>query len=319
MQKEVIPIFFTIDDSYAPYLAVALNSLIANASREYQYEIYVVYQDVSEKNQRKIQALAKEGFHIQFVPMKGGLESIQDRSENFLRCDYFTLTIYFRIFLSDMFPQYDKGLYLDSDIVIPGDISELYHTELGDNLLGACPDHSIEDVPELIKHMEQGLGISRYEYFNSGILVMNMKRLREVNYSSEFLRLLTTYHFDTIAPDQDYANAMCHGKVTYLDRRWDAMPVEGKEPIPDPKLIHYNLFDKPWCYDNIQYEEYFWKYAKDSGYYEEILAFKAGYTEEQKQSDADSFARLLHKAETVPDTDVTFRKVYESGAKVRVW
>lgn len=318
MKKQEIPIFFTIDDSYAPYMATALHSLIVNASKDYLYSIYIIHEKLSKENQKKIKAQEQEGFEIHFVTMEHGLENIQNRSENFLRCDYFTLTIYYRIFLSDMFPQYDKGLYLDSDIVIPGDISQLYLTDIGNNLIGACPDFSIQTVRELNIYIEKGMGISRYDYINSGILVLNMKELRKAHFSEEFLRLLTTYHFDCVAPDQDYFNAMCYGKVHFLDECWDAMPNNDRAQLKNPKLIHYNLFEKPWCYDHIQYEDYFWKYAKDSGYYDEILDFKASYSKEQKQSDAASLKRLFHKAETVPDTDVTFKKVYESGEKVRL-
>jgi len=145
-----------------------------------------------------------------------------------------------------MFPEYDKGIYIDSDIVVPGDISELYNIELGDNLIGACSDKSVVDVPELARYMEEAVGVSRYEYINSGVLLMNLKEMRKKEFSKKFLNLLNTYHFDCIAPDQDYLNAMCNGKILYLDEAWDAMPTEGKEPLDNPKLIHYNLFQKPW-------------------------------------------------------------------------
>lgn len=313
-----IPVFFTIDDGYAPYLGVALQSIIANASKEYLYKIFIINKELSEINKGKLSAMSNENFDIQFVEMDDCLGSITDRKENRLRCDYFTLTIYFRLFIPDMFPQYDKGLYLDSDIVVPGDISQLYNLELGDNLVGAANDHSIVDVPELVKYIEQGIGIDRYEYINSGILLMNLKKMREKALSTRFLTLLNTYHFDCVAPDQDYLNAMCHGKIVYLDICWDAMPVKGKEPMETPKLIHYNLFDKPWCYDDVQYEAYFWQYAEKSVFYDEIVDYKNHYSEEQKQSDREHMSLLLHKGNSLPDSEVTFKKMYENGAEIRI-
>ena len=217
-----------------------------------------------------------------------------------------------------MFPEYDKGIYIDSDIVVPGDISELYNHELGDNLIGACADKSVVDVPELAKYMEEAVGVNRYEYINSGVLLMNLKEMREKEFSKKFLTLLNKYHFDCIAPDQDYLNAMCNGKILYLDENWDAMPTDGKEPLPNPKLIHYNLFQKPWCYDNIQYEDYFWKYAKKTSYYEQIIEFKNNYSEEQKQSDKECLGVLVNKGEKMPDNDITFKKVMERGEKIRI-
>lgn len=318
MNKVTIPIFFTIDNGYAPYLDVAINSIIDNASKNYEYKIIVLYQELSQENRKKIADKSAENFEISFVYMKEGLEHITDRVENRLRCDYFTLTIYFRLFIADMFTQYDKGIYIDSDIVVPGDISQLYNLELGDNIIGACPDHSVVDVPELARYMEYAVGVDKHKYINSGVLLMNLKEMREKQFSKRFLTLLNKYHFDCIAPDQDYINAMCSGKILYLDEVWDAMPTEGKKPLENPNLIHYNLFEKPWCYDNIQYEEYFWKYAKTSVFYEEILNFKKNYSKEQKDSDARCLELLIRKADEVHKNDVTFKKIFENGENIRI-
>lgn len=313
-----IPIFFTIDDGYAPYLGVALHSLIKNASRDYKYKVIIIQQGVSEENKRQLSAMANDNFEIEFVEMQHSLENITDRIENRLRCDYFTMTIYFRLFIADMFPEYDKAIYIDSDVVVPGDISEMYKIELGDNIVGACPDKSVEDIPELAKYMEEGLGIDRCHYINSGVLLMNLKKMREKEFSKNFMELLNKYHFDCVAPDQDYINAMCAGQILFLDECWDTMPNDRREPFASPKLIHYNLFDKPWCFDNIQYQDYFWNYAKESPYYQKLVDFKNNYTEEKQQSDREHMALIINRANSIPDTDVTFRKMYESGAKIRL-
>ena len=246
--------------------------------------------------------------------MKEELEQITDRNENKLRCDYFTLTIYFRIFIADMFKEYDKGIYIDSDVVVTSDISKLYNVVLNDNLIGACRDYSIQDVPELINWMENGVGVKRQEYINSGVLLLNLKELRKINFSKKFLENLNTFHFDTVAPDQDYINAMCNGKIVYLDESWDVMPNSAKPEFQNPSLIHYNLFDKPWCYDNIQYEDYFWKYAKKTDFFDEIVDFKSNYSDEKKLSDKECFATLINKAATVPQEDGnTFKKKFDIG------
>ena len=143
--------------------------------------------------------------------------------------------------------------------------------------------------------------------------------MREKKFSEKFLYLLNKYHFDTVAPDQDYLNAMCMGKVKFLDETWDVMPNDNKKPFENPNLIHYNLFAKPWCYDNIQYEDYFWRYAKNSEFYNTITDFKNNYSDEQKLSDTKSLNEIIGKGERIPDTtNITFKKIYESGEDVRV-
>lgn len=319
-KQELIPIFFTIDDGYAPYLHVALISLIKNVSKDRRYKIIVVYQELNEENRNNLAKLVEDypNFEMEFKFMKQSLDMITDRIENRLRSDYFTMTIYFRIFIPDMYPEYDKAIYIDSDIIVPGDISELYDTDMHDNLIGVVTDGSVNDVPELQRYMTESLGLKLGDYFNSGMLLMNMKELRNVHLAEHFLYLLNKYHFDCVAPDQDYLNSMCYGKIEYLDSCWDAMPNRNKPEIENPKIIHYNLFDKPWCYDDIQYQDYFWEYAKQSVYYDKIKAYKAAYTDKQKEDDHAHLLDLFRRAGTNADTEVTFRKVLESGEKVRL-
>ncbi|MBQ3057754.1 MAG: glycosyltransferase family 8 protein [Clostridia bacterium] len=317
MQKE-IPLFFTIDDGYAPFLAVALNSAIKNASPKRQYRAIVLHQGLNEANTRKLQALESDNFKIELTPMKANFEALDDRMSNRLRCDYFTLTIYFRLFIPAMFPQYDKGIYIDSDVVFTDDIAKLFDTDIGDNLIGACNDLSIADIPPLVAYTENAVGVKKEEYINSGVLLMNLKKMRECDFEGHFLNLLNTYHFDSIAPDQDYINAMCNGKIYYLDASWDTMPCDTKPPLLDTHIIHYNLFSKPWCYDGVQYADEFWKYAADSGYINEIKAYKADYSADKKKADSDCLQLLVNRGSEIPKNEITFKKMHENGVKIRL-
>lgn len=318
MNKE-IPIFFTIDDTYAPFVTVAIKSIIENASKEYNYRIVILYQDLTIENMNRISKISNEKFKIDFIYMKDEFKLITNRIENcYVRLDYFTLTIFFRLLIPDMFPEYDKGIYIDSDVVVPGDISELYNTELGNNLLGVCNDISILNIKTFTDYVENAVGVSKYKYFNSGVLLMNLKELRDRGFSNKFFELLDKYHFDCVAPDQDYLNAICKDRVVYLDEAWDAMPAEGRELIKNPKIIHYNLNDKPWQYDNIQYEDYFWKYAKMTDLYDEIVKFKNNYSDEKKKADSEGLNLLLKKAIEIPNSEITFKKVSEMGEKISI-
>lgn len=317
MNKE-IPVFFTIDNDYAPFLAVALNSAIKNSNKNRNYKAIVLYQDLSKENIKKISLLQTDNFKIEIIPIKADFNSLDDRMSNRLRCDYFTLTIYFRLFIPALFPQYEKGIYVDSDVVFTDDIAKLYDINIKDNYIGACNDLSIADIPPLVAYTENAVGVKKHEYINSGVLLMNLKLLREKNLEEHFLNLLNTYHFDSIAPDQDYLNAMCNGKIYYLDECWDTMPNEAREPSDSAKLIHYNLFSKPWCYDNIQYSNEFWYYAEDSGYFEEIKKYKSMYTEEKKKADTECLNLLIRRGEEIQNNEITFKKIFENGVKIRL-
>lgn len=313
-----IPIFFTIDDLYAPFLAVALNSAIRNSTKDRCYRAIVLHQILSESNATKLRSLETENFKIELTPMKANFQSLDDRMSNRLRCDYFTLTIYFRLFIPAMFPQYDKGIYIDSDVVLNDDIAKLYDIDIGDNFIGACNDLSIADIPPLVAYTENAVGVKKHEYINSGVLLMNLRKLRVCDLEGHFLNLLNTYHFDCIAPDQDYINAMCNQKIYYLDETWDAMPNDARQPLAKASLIHYNLFSKPWCYDRIQYEEIFWKYAEDSGYIDEIKAYKAAYSDDKKKADSECLELLVRRGGEIPENEITFKKMNSKGVKIRL-
>lgn len=318
MTNKTIPIFFSIDDSYAPFLSVALKSAIDNSKLENNYRAIIMFESLSQDNRERLGGLATDNFKIDFVEMNEGLETITDRLSNRIRSEYFTLTIYFRLFIASMFPEYDKAIYIDSDIILEEDIAELFSIDIGDNFIGACRDASIDGIEPFQSYVEQVVGVDRNDYVNSGVLLMNLKKLRDADFDKHFLFLLNTYHFDSVAPDQDYLNAICKGSIYYLSPKWNAMPNEQKPKIEGAKLIHYNLFSKPWCYDGLQYGERFWHYAENSGYINEIREFKNNFTEENQKEEMEVLGNMLRRADEIKGHDITLKKVGESGVKVRL-
>ena len=105
------------------------------------------------------------------------------------------------------------------------------------------------------------------------------------------------YNLDTIAPDQDYLNLFCKGKVIYIPETWDKMPDFG-EPIPvqELHLIHYNMFRKPWLYEDVPYADEFWKYANMTPYFEELQLKLKNYTDTEKARDAGAGEIMVKRA-----------------------
>lgn len=303
--KNIIPIFFAADDNYLPYLAVALRSVKENASENYKYKIYILHSGVSEVYAEKITAMQNENFSIEFTDVSEKLTEISSRLH--MR-DYYTGTTYYRIFIADMFPEYDKALYLDSDTVILGDISELFNHDVGENLIGAITDETVLSVPIFKSYVKDVLGIKPKNYFNAGIILMNLKKFREENFYEKFADLLQKYKF-TVAQDQDYLNVLCAGKVTYISPEWNKMPIPG-ENDPAPKLIHYNLTRKPWHYKKVLYQEFFWKYAKQTDFYGEIENALASFTEEDAKRDAECEKNLLRIAESEINSAVNYSRLF---------
>lgn len=318
MNKVTIPIFYAIDDGYAKFVAVSIKSLIMNANNNYNYDINVIYENLSEENAKKLKSLETDNVKIILTEMNQNLSMITDKLGNRLREYTFTLTIFFRLFIPVMFPKYDKCIYIDADTVIPGDISRLYNEDLGDNYLGCIVDKSTIDNEILASYFEEVVGIPRDKYINSGVLLMNSKKLRELKIDEKFLDLYTKYGFDVIAPDQDYINSMCYGHIKYLSDIYDAMPNPNNKEVENPVIIHYNLFLKPWQYEDVQYYDYFWKYAKSTPFYDEILEIKNSYTNEDRKKDSEWMDLMVSRAESLVGTQNTLKNVFESGKETRL-
>lgn len=296
--KEIIPIFFAVDDEYIPFLAVALQSIIEHSTNEYYYVIKILYTNISEENKEKINKYTKENINIEFVDLNYYIEKIKGK---LYTRDYFSMTTYFRLFISNLYPQYNKAIYLDSDIVLLADVAELYNEDIGNNLVGAVPDDIIQQNEVFQEYVEKVVGVASYKtYFNAGMLIMNLDELRKNKFQEKFLYLLENVKY-SVVQDQDYLNRICKGRVKLLDMTWNVMPNATKGVNEeDIKLIHYNYQYKPWHYDNISYGNYFWDLAKKTEFYEKLLEIKSNFTDEMKYQDrvADEKLRELAKRES---------------------
>lgn len=316
MKKDriVVPIFFAVDDGYIPFLAVTIQSIIENSSDDYLYEIKVLHTNVSNEYIKRIKKLEKENLKVEFVNVNYYIDAIK---EKLYTRDYYSKTTYFRLFIPTLYPQYDKALYLDADIVLNADAAELYNIDIKDNLVGAAPDEVVGFTPIFREYVEKVVGVSTYKhYFNAGVLIMNLKALREFNFEEKFIYLLEKITF-TVAQDQDYLNRICKGRVHFLSVVWDKMPV-GRRNIAhqDIKLVHYNFAHKPWHYESVLYEEYFWKYAEHTDFIDQIRKEQLEYSDEQKANDDEKAQKLLELTQFETDCVGDDRRKHSSLTKI---
>ena len=308
--KEIIPIFFAVDDEYIPFLAVTLQSIVEHSTDEYYYVIKILYTNISEENKEKVNKYTKENINIEFVDLNYYINKI--KSKLYTR-DYFSMTTYFRLFISNLYPQYNKAIYLDSDIVLLVDVAELYNEDIGDNLVGAVPDDIIQQNEVFQEYVEKVVGVASYKnYFNAGMLIMNLDQLRKNKFQEKFLYLLENVKY-SVVQDQDYLNRICKGKVKLLDMTWNVMPNATKDVNEeDIKLIHYNYQYKPWHYDNIPYGNYFWDLAKKTEFYDKLQEIKNNFTDEMKYEDRVADEKLRELAQKESDCvgdDRIFRNI----------
>lgn len=283
-RKRTVPVFFAADDKYVKFMMVTMKSIIDNMSSNRYYKLHVLHTDISEENQALVKKLEKPNCRIVFVNVDEEIKKIQKKIA--VR-DYYTATTYYRIFIADMFPEYDKVVYVDSDTIVREDIANLYSYDLEDNYMGAVRDQLVVQTEVYGDYVEKVLGISRGAYFNAGVVLINCEMFRKNNMFKAFFELLNTYTF-VVAQDQDYLNILCKDKVLWLDPRWNVQMV-GKLPCDEDKakLIHYNLSVKPWQDENCRMGKYFWDVAKTTASYDEIVKVRDSFTsDDAKQVEA---------------------------------
>lgn len=291
--NKIIPIFFACDDNFVKYTMVSMRSIMDNASRDYKYVIHILNTNICDEMKKAVMDMTEENFEIRFEDVTGYLTSISDKLP--LR-DYYSKTTYFRMFIAEMFPEYEKAIYIDSDTIVNGDISELYLHDLKDNYVGAANEQVMIQENVYGEYVEKVLGIDRYHYFNAGLLLINCEQFRKNHVLDQFVDLLHTYNF-VVTQDEDYLNLICKDRVLWLEQPWNT-EVFGEIAYPESefKMIHYIMVSKPWHYEGAKYSEHFWRYAKETAVYDEIKEVLANYTDEQREEDAASCDRLLQMA-----------------------
>lgn len=295
MNKKIIPIFFSCDDAFAKFTLVTIRSMLENASKDYHYNVYILNTNIMDRMKDSAYKLASEyeNATIEFINVVSYLDSISSKLP--VR-DYYSKTTYYRLFIAEMFNEYDKAIYLDSDMIVKGDISELYNNELGNNLVGAAHEQAMIQTDAYGAYVERNLGISRNNFFNAGMLLINCKLWREEAILDQFINLLSLYTF-RVTQDEDYLNVICQDRVLWVGDKWNVEIYENiKVSEEEACIFHYIMWSKPWHFTGVKYENYFWKYVKMNQEFAEIVSILEAYTDEQRENDLKAGERLYNLA-----------------------
>ena len=288
-----IHIFYACDDNFVKFTQVSFFSMRQNASRDRRYHVHVLHTNITPETQARMMKLEDECFEITFDDVSEYLSELCERLP--LR-DYYSNTTYYRMFIADMYPELDKAIYIDSDTIVAGDISQLYDYDITEYDIAACHEQAMVQADVYGTYVEKCLGIDRNAYFNAGILLINCKKFREKQVLDDFVRLLGIYDF-RVTQDEDYLNIICRDHVLWLPQTWNT-EVFGELlfPIEEANIVHYIMVSKPWHYADCRHGDIFWKYAEQTEVYGEIRAILDAYTDEEREKDALSAEKLAELA-----------------------
>lgn len=261
-----IPIFLSSDNNYAPFVATTIASICDNTKSF--CEFYILDGGISEENKEKISELKKQfsNFSIEFVNINYEIFA------KFLTNSYITVAAYYRLIIPKLYPNINKFLYLDVDIIANGDIVELYNADLENFTIGA-----IEDVGNVyyIKRLKYNIEVSqKHIYFNSGVLLINNPKWNEQNISEKLFEIEEKYRGRLECNDQDLLNKYFENNYKQLPQKYNSKKIEN-----DTIIRHFYHHIKPWnIHPNATLGsqllpdfEIFWKYAKITPFYDELL------------------------------------------------
>ncbi len=255
--KQTINIVLSSNDNYILGLAATIESIICHSSKNYYYQINVLHSDISEINQNLIKSLAKQNTNITFIDVKDKLKSLE--GNNLYVSGHVTVETYYRLFIPEIFNDLDKLIYIDCDLVVRSDIAELYNENTENYIVGVVKNPV---SPNMKNYRENVLGVDNKLYFNSGVMLINIKEFIKENIKDKCLNLLLTKVKTPYCWDQDLMNAVCYGRVKYLDPTWNVQwtpyivpksfteeaAKDFKKFAKKAKIFHYTTVKKPWTY-----------------------------------------------------------------------
>lgn len=257
---ETIQIATGVSRNFFDPLSVMLTSLLEN-NQQHMINFHVLHSDFTQEDIDKFDLLFTKykNVDLKFIELDEsklvGLPLLQ----------HFKISTYFRILAPSVLNEYDKILYLDADIIVDGDILELWQTDVSDYTLAAVREESIVALDKRLKMPAD------YKYFNAGVVVLNAKKIRDQNKFEPVIAYLKENINEILYLDQDALNAVLYDEWLEIDEKWNYHNTfilkkrNNAEHIflDNPIIIHYTGPVKPWDAESAHiFKGRYWHYQR---------------------------------------------------------
>ncbi len=277
-----IPIILSADNNYHLQMVVTLMSVIENKKESTSYSFHLLITDDFDKECIKaINRMLKDHRlkEADFIRMGSSFKGI------YVGVEHLSTAAYYRLSLPELLKDEDRCIYLDVDTIVLDDLSELFSLLKDDELLTGVKAASYYWPVENQKNRCEFLMIDQFDsYINTGVMVMNLALMREMNMSARYEKTLKAKNWETA--DQDVLNSACHGYIGILPPKYNSMTKyhnenadaydsaafpclklvftrqEWEEACRNPVVIHYVDWEKPWNSLSVSYAALWWKYLK---------------------------------------------------------
>jgi lipopolysaccharide biosynthesis glycosyltransferase len=274
-----ISIAFACDNGYAKHVAVVMQSIIVNSAPEDRHEFHVLTMGLTQESESRLLEIVTRGratMHVHRLDVK--------RLTGFPETRH-TLNTYLRLLLPEVLPEQEKIIYLDADLIVRGSLSQLWDFPIGNNAIAAAMDSMAILRGTTVEHFKTLQLPESHLYFNAGVLLLNLKVLREIQLIDILKEWATEHSNLMIHGDQDVLNVILVGKVAYFHLRWnlqvpliDAVQFgwrytpEQAEAVADPIILHYVTVRKPWRREfKLPYQNLYFQYLAQTPWQAEEL------------------------------------------------
>ncbi len=235
------------DNNYVQHLGVLITSILVNSKSSENFTFNVLDGGIFDSEKEKIEQLKRiKNFNIFYHKIN---------KDDFAKCPilYHNIATYYRLKFQSYLTSVDKAIYFDPDVIVLNSLSELWEIDINDYFIAGVED------PLAKKNMSR-LDISEeYNYFNAGVLILNLKKFRENNIEEKLFNYIENHSDKIVWADQDILNDNLHKNALILPLKWNSMEYnleestysdfdEYKNAYNNPNVIHFISPDKPWNY-----------------------------------------------------------------------
>ncbi len=237
--EDIVHIAFGLHDKkgdYSVWVGITMQSILDHTNSTICF--HILHDDtLSDANKKKLIHIAQAASSfVQFHKI-----DIQAFDQIASQVEGYTIGSVFRILIPDLLQDRSKVLYLDADLFVNVDVKELWDTDLHTYCLGAVQDMNV------INHRVVPLPVSLSElnfdeYFNSGVLLMNLIEIRKFGDMKDQIVNYLIEHTQSDLPDQDALNVVYSGKVKFLDKKYNCFVgnVRASHELKlENKIYHY--------------------------------------------------------------------------------
>lgn len=270
MEKKIIPVILAADENYFTPLVVTISSVMAHANPNdfYDFRVLVDKPFSNEKITFLKGVMAKGNCSIKTEDMSAVNKNLKSR------ISHISIATFYRLWATDVLSEYDKCIYLDVDISVVDDLALLYSFNVSDFYIAGVKAPPFHLHPDGYRSHCNKLGIPSIDhYVNAGVLLMNLRRIREDKIDIQMQQLIGK---DFPVQDQDIFNVACYGHILLLPPKYNLMitrdiskedmyVVFGKEGTEEAYnnacIIHYAGKLKPWQSPLLEFSFQWWNVA----------------------------------------------------------